>query len=170
VVNLIAKTPLWGQEPVELGGVVLAEQALRPITSIAPFDLPAAAALGFPAPNTVLASNGGRLVWTGRDQAFLIGSEAGRWAETAALTDQSDGWACMALTGAGAVDVLARLVPIDLRAMGVGGCARTTLGHMSLIVIGVEAGFQLMVFRSMAKTAWHELETAMKLRKARLGC
>jgi len=32
-----------------------------------------------------------------------------------AVVDQSDGWAALRVTGAGAVDVLARLVPVDLR-------------------------------------------------------
>ena len=43
------------------------------------------------------------------------------------MTDQSDGWTVLALSGAAAVDVLARLVPVDLRlaAFPVGGALRT---------------------------------------------
>jgi sarcosine oxidase subunit gamma len=147
----------------------LAEVDLGQITSIAPYDV---AGLGpaFPAPNCVLAQAAGRLVWTGRGQAFLIGGPAGEWSEIAAVTDQSDAWACLSLTGDGAAEVLARLVPLDLRAMAIGSSARSALGHMGMILIGVEGGFQLMVFRSMAKTAWHEIEVAMKMRAARLAC
>lgn len=174
--DLIAKTPLWGQKPVVLAGVTLAEVDLGRMTSIAPFvgkEKALAAALkplAFPAPNTVSAKGAAWLVWTGRGQAFLIGTAPGDWSEMAALTDQSDGWACLSLMGEGAVDVLARLIPLDLRAMGQGSCARSSLGHMSVIVIWVTDGFQVLVFRSMAQTAWHEVEAALKMRGARLAC
>lgn len=175
--DLIAKTPLLGQEPVVWGGVTLAEvDYLGRVTSVAPFagqDKALAAALKplvFPAPNSVCANGAARLVWTGRGQAFLIGAVPGDWGAFAALTDQSDGWACLSLTGAGAVDVLARLVPLDLRGMVPGACARSSLGHMAVILIKVADGFEMLVFRSMARTAWHELEVAMKMCAARLAC
>lgn len=174
--DLIAKTPLWGQEAVILGGVTLAEVDLGQVTSVAPFagqDKAVAAALkplAFPAPNMVSAKGAARLVWTGRGQAFLMGTVPEGLDVCAALTDQRDGWAGVSLTGAGAVDVLARLVPLDLRGMAVGACARTSLGHMAVVLISVKDGFELLVFRSMAKTAWHELVAAMKMRAARLAC
>ena len=81
------------------------------------------------------------------------------------MTDQSDGWAVMRLEGAGARDVLARLCPLDLRApvFKRGHTARSLLGHMnaSITRVGVNA-FEIMVFRSMANTAVHELNEAMK--------
>ncbi|MGO4907655.1 sarcosine oxidase subunit gamma [Pseudorhodobacter sp. W20_MBD10_FR17] len=166
MVNLIAKTPLWGHTPIALAGVTLAELDLGQVTSVAPFG----AVQGFPAPNCVLACGDARLVWAGRGQAFLIGGSPAAWADKAALTDQGDAWACLSVTGAGAVDVLARLVPIDLRTMGSGGCARSCLGHMAAIFIAVSGGFEVMVPRSMAKTAWHEVEAAMRMRSARLLC
>jgi sarcosine oxidase subunit gamma len=88
----------------------------------------------------------------------------------AALTDQSDGWARIRLDGAGAEVVLARLVPLDLSqgSFGKGQVARTSLGHMMMLVTrtGI-AAFDMMVFRSMARTAIHELEQAMKAVAAR---
>ncbi|WP_022705321.1 sarcosine oxidase subunit gamma [Pseudorhodobacter ferrugineus] len=174
--DLIAKTPLWGQGAVVSGGVTLAEVDLGQVTSVAPFvgqEKTLAAALKplvFPAPNMVSAKGAARLVWTGRGQAFLIGAVPDGLDGLAALTDQSDGWAGVSLTGAGAVDVLARLIPLDLRDMAVGACARTSLGHMAVVLIRVKDGFELLVFRSMARTAWHELEVAMKMRAARLAC
>jgi sarcosine oxidase subunit gamma len=161
---------------VDLGGVTLSEVVLGQVTSVAPFagqEKALAAALkplAFPAPNMVSTKGGVRLVWTGRGQAFLIGTEAGDLGGMAALSDQSDGWACLSVTGAGAVDVLARLIPLDLRGMAVGACARSSLGHMAMILIRVDAGFEVMVFRSMARTAWHEIEAAMKMCAARLAC
>jgi heterotetrameric sarcosine oxidase gamma subunit len=178
VAELIAKTPLAGQVRVRHGGVQLSEWALGQVTSLAPFagqEKAMAAALkplglAFPAPNAVSARGDARLVWTGRGQAFLMGAVVpGNWAEIAAVTDQSDGWVGLSLAGAGAADVLARLVPLDFRAMAAGTCARTSLGHMPLILIAVEGGFLMMTFRSMARTAWHEVEVAMKMLAARKG-
>lgn len=176
VADLIAKSPLAGQDPVVFGGVTLAEVVLGPVTSVAPFAGQAealAAALKphvFPAPNSVSANGKARLVWTGRGQAFLLGATPGDWGQWAAMTDQSDGWACLSVAGGGAADVLARLVPLDLRGMAVGACARSSLGHMSMLLIRVEGGFEVLVFRSMARTAWHEIEAAMKICAARLAC
>jgi sarcosine oxidase subunit gamma len=123
--------------------------------------------LTFPAPNTVVAAQGARIVWTGRAQAFLIGAEAPDLGGIAARTDQSDGWVALSLTGAAAADVLARLVPLDLRAMDAGQAARSALGHMPLILWREADGFILLTFRSMARTAWHEVLVAMEGVEAR---
>ena len=88
----------------------------------------------------------------------------------AALTDQSDGWAVIRLTGAGCEAVLARLVAVDLRPghFRRGHTLRTLLFHApaSLTRIGAH-GFEIMVFRSMAASAVHELGVAMKSVAAR---
>lgn len=167
--ELIAKTPLARQAPLVQGALVLAEWLPGQMTSVALYNGQDKAmdraleplSLRFPGPNEVSSKGDIRLVWTGRGQAFLIGAPAGDWSGFAALTDQSDGWAGLSLMGPGAVEVLARLVPLDLRHMAVGQCARSSLGHMPLILIAVSGGFQILTFRSMAKTAWHELATAM---------
>lgn len=174
--DLIAKTALDGRS-LTLAGLALTEIAPRPITSVAvyPGGMKAVArglkalGLGFPAPNRFADKGAARILWTGRDQAFLIGP--GQPAlEGAALTDQSDGWATLGLGGAGAAETLARLTPIDLRpaAFPVGGAARSQLNHMQAIFLrtGAEA-FEIMVFRSMARTAWHEIEAAMAMLAAR---
>jgi sarcosine oxidase subunit gamma len=178
VPELIAKSALEGRS-LALGGVTLAEVDTGPITSIAVFPGGAKAlakglktlGLSMPAPNSFTEKKGARSVWTGRDQAFLIGV-APPALEGAALTDQSDGWAALALSGLGAVDVLARLVPLDLRltACPVGTAVRTQVNHMNAIILRTgDYAFEIMVFRSMARTAWHELETTMAMVAARAG-
>jgi sarcosine oxidase subunit gamma len=90
----------------------------------------------------------------------------------AALTDQTDGWAGLSLTGPKGPDVLARLMPVDLRsaAFPVGHAVRAPLNHMNAILMRRGAyDFVLLVFRSMAQTAWHELEGAMQTLAARAG-
>ena len=176
--ELIAKSALEGRS-LTLGTVTLAEVEVGPIASLAVFPGGAKAVakglkilgLTMPEPNTFNEKKGARIVWTGRDQAFLIGV-APPELEGAAVTDQSDGWAVLGLSGAAAVDVLARLVPVDLRlaAFPVGRAIRTQLNHMNVVILRVgDHAFEILVFRSMARTAWHELETTTHMVAARAG-
>lgn len=176
--SLIETTACEGLLPVSAGGVTLSEAAPAPITSVAPFrgkEKAVAAALkklglGWPAPGRSLRSGAAVCLWTGRDQAFLIGSAPEGLGGIAALTDQSDGWARMRLEGPGAEAVLARLVPLDLRAAAFpeGAVARSGLNHMMAVLTreGPQA-FGIMVFRSMAGSAVHEIAVAMRAVAAR---
>ena len=177
--ELIAKTPCAGLHlPVTCGGATLSEWLPGRMTCIAPYDGASAKAdkalkpLGFscPSPNG-MHGDAPRIVWTGRGQAFLIGAEPPKGLDAAAaLVDQSDGWAGLRLAGPGAADVLARLVPLDLRGMAVGTAARSLLGHMALVLMRPDAqAFEMLVFRSMARTAVHEIDTAMRQLAARAG-
>lgn len=167
--KLIAKSALNGAS-VTIGGTTLAEADIGPLTSVAPYPGQTAAvgvAIGhtFPAPNTT----SGPLLWTGRDQAFLMGP-CPDLTGLAACTDQTGGWTALRLTGPLAEAALMRLVPLDLREARFpqGSCIRSALNHMGL-VLGREAdGFLLLVFRSMAQTAWHELETVLHSLRARV--
>lgn len=166
--DLIAKSALGGRS-LTLAATTLAEALLGPLTSIAPFPGQTdatAAALGhpFPKPNTT----SGPLIWTGRDQAFLMGTPPDLTG-LAATTDQTGGWLALRLTGPLAADTLARLVPLDLRATSFppGTCARTALNHMAAILVREPQGFLILTFRSMAETAWHELHTALNALAAR---
>ncbi len=174
--DLIAK-PALEVAALTKGGATLATLDPGPITAVALFPGGAdkvakglkTLGLAFPDPGSWAAKDGARIVWTGRDQAFLMGVSAPAL-EGAAVTDQSDGWAGFALSGPGAEAVLARLIPLDLRATAfpVGTAARAALNHMSLILlrVGVDA-FELYTFRSMARTAWHELAEVMEKLEAR---
>jgi len=178
VPSLIAKSPLAGHTPVTLAGVTLSEIVLDRMTSVAPLEGQKKAfaaalktlGLGWPEPNRFTAHASARMVWTGRTQAFLIGTAPDPLASAAALTDQSDGWACLALSGPTIEAVLARLVALDLRParFAPGSAARTALNHMSAIVMRTDAQrFELLVFRSMAQTAWQEIIAAMQAIAAR---
>ncbi len=175
--DLLASPPL-DHAPLTHRGATLALLAPGPITSIAPF--PGAnvdnalkpLGLAFPAPNRFTESNGARLVWTGRDQAFLMGAEPPAL-DGAASTDQSDGWAAFTLQGPDAEAALARLVALDLRATAfpVGHAARSGLNHLPMVLARTGAdAFLILTFRSMARTCWYELETAMTGVAARAQC
>ncbi len=170
--ELIAKTALAGRTPVVRGGTTLAEVDLGPVTSIALFPGQAAAVnaglqplgLGFPAPNCMASAGEAMIVWTGREQAFLIGAEAPDLGDAAAVTDQSGGWAALSVTGPAAADALMRYVPLDLRlqAFPIGRAVRAPVYHMNAVLWrSGEDSLMVMVFRSMARTAWHEIDEAL---------
>lgn len=180
MVELVAKTPCAGLLPLEIGGVTAREAAPGAMTAIAPYKgqdkalseaLKAAHGMAAPAPNRATGKEGARALWFGQRMILLMGPAPDEGlARHAALSDQSDGWAVVRLEGAGARDVLARLVPIDLRddAFRRGHTARTDLRHMmaSLTRVGEEA-WQIMVFRAFAETLVHDLKTAMQAVAAR---
>ncbi len=176
--ELIAKTALHGREALTLAGTTLSELDLGPVTSVAPFpgqDKAVAKALkplgvSFPEPNRFVTKGAARLVWTSRQQAFLIGVDAPEFGASAAVTDQSGGWAALSLKGPGAGQALQRYVAMDLSvaAFPVGMAARTALYHMQSVIMRVsDEEIQVMVFRSMARTAWHEIEIALRALHAR---
>ncbi|MBV1868783.1 MAG: sarcosine oxidase subunit gamma [Marinosulfonomonas sp.] len=173
MVELIAKSPCEGLLPLTVGGCSLAEVLPAAITSITPArgqeKLVSAAlkkshGVAFPAPGRATGKDGARCIWFGPGQAVLLGPAVAP-IKGAALSEQSDGWAVMRLSGANATDALARLVPIDLRAATFkrGHTARTLLFHVSVSITRTGANaFDIMVFRSMAATAVHELGVALR--------
>ena len=180
MVELKAKSPMAGLAPTTIGSVSLSEMDLSPMTSLAPWKAQGASlsavmekahGVGYPEPGQALFSGDVRAIWFGRDMALLTGVVPDAALSTCgALTDQSDAWAAVRLEGAGAEDVLARLVPVDLRVaqFGPGATARTELAHMAASVTRLEDGaFLVMVFRSMAQTLLHDLKSAMEAVAAR---
>lgn len=178
--ELIAKGPWDGQVAVTRAGLHLTPLDLGPVHSVALFPGAAKGAakalkplgLAFPGPGEWVARGDVRLIWTGRDQAFLQGAAPPEGlAEHAAVTDQSDGWAGVMLDGeAGAIAAaLARLVPVDLRpsAFAAGRVLRAPVNHMSAIVLRRTEGVELWVFRSMARTLWHEVAEVLDRLEAR---
>ena len=175
MVELIAKSPCAGLLPIEIGAAKLSEVEGTCLTSLAPRPgqekalseaLKGAHGMALPGVNRATGKEGARALWFGKGQAMLVGpTPAAGLGDWASMTDQSDAWAMVRLEGAAAEDVLARLVPVDLRqsVFKRGHSVRTMLQHMSVSVtrIGAEA-FLILAFRSMAGTLVHDLETAMK--------
>jgi len=171
--ELKAITACEGLLPLTIGAATLEEIDAGHMTSLSAFGdvaglstaLEKAHGLALPKPNRATGKEGGRCIWFGRGEVLLMGPAPDKaLAKNAAVVDLSDGWACVELSGAAAVDVLARLVPVDLRD-GVfkrGHSVRTQLMHMSASITRVGADrFQILVFRSMAVTLVHDLKQAM---------
>jgi sarcosine oxidase subunit gamma len=167
VANLIALTPCAGLLPIAHGGVEVTEVVPDRLISVAPYrgqheavsaQLKTQVGVGLCAPNR----RAGTVTWFGHGTWLVAGEVV---LDGAAVTDQSDAWAVIQLSGAAAEDVLARLVPVDLRVQvfKTNHVAKTMLGHMAVTISRTgTASFEIMVMRSMAKTLVHDLDVAMR--------
>ncbi len=172
VIDLVEKSPMHGLLPLTIGTVTAAEVPQTPIWLVAPFmgkDSQAAKALkkmglAWPGPGE-LSGDGPRAFAFSHSQIMVVGRALTKEInKTAAVTDQSDAWAVMDLSGPGVRDVLARITGLPLgAAFGPGCAARCQVAHMSGAVLCVgQDQFQVMVFRSMGPTLVHEVQTAME--------
>jgi len=172
VAKLIAQSACDGLLPVTVGTVTLTEVVPEDGWIVAPFKgqekavskvLTEACGVGFPAANRMLAKAGARAQWVGASRALVSGAALPDLSGLAAVTAQADGLAVVSIEGDGAEAVLARLVPVDLRAAVFkrGHTARTLINHMSGSVTRTGAAtFEVAVMRSMARTLVHELTEA----------
>jgi heterotetrameric sarcosine oxidase gamma subunit len=86
----------------------------------------------------------------------------------ASVSDQSDGYVLIRLSGARVRDALAKLIPIDLhpRAFEVGAVASTVASHIGVTLWRLAdepdaaAVFEIVMFRSLARSFWHALAEA----------
>ena len=175
MIELLSKTPCEGLLPLNVQGLKLSEVDLGRVTSLSPYGeasaaLQAAHGMAWPAANRATGKAGARCVWFGQDQAVLMGPQPDMaLAKVAAVVDQSDAWAGVKLEGVQAADVLARLVPVDLRdvAFKRGHTVRTQALHVSVSITRLSDGYLIMAFRSMAQTLVLELKEAMEAVAAR---
>ena len=175
--KLQAESACAGLLPLRVGTFEVVEGDVGPITSVSPFAgtsahaLQSALGMAFPAPLSTTTSGDARCIWIGQGEALLMGTAPdAALGALAAVVDQSDAWAVVTLTGAGGADVLARLVPVDmrLRAFPVGVTVRTQLGHMNASITRLTADeIMIAVFRSMAATLVHDLTSALEAVAAR---
>lgn len=173
--KLIAQTPCDGLLPLTIGTVSVTEVDPGAIHAVSTFQgqtnalseaMKSAHGMALPAPNRATGKSGARAIWFGPGQVMLIGPAPDpSLSAYAAVVDQSDAWAVVRLEGDGAEDVLARLVPVDLRPQNFkrGHTARTLLFHMTASITRVgEKSLQIMVFRSMSTSLVHDLQRAME--------
>lgn len=172
--ELKSSNPIAASLPLSIAASRL--EALEPgsLTSISPLEgleklreaFEAAQGFALPEPGKSSTSGNARCLWFGRSEFLLVGPvpDAGV-AKTAAIVDQSDAWYAVALSGASAEDVLARLVPLDIRqpSFPVGATARTQLQHMNVSLTRLDQNrFMILAFRSLAGTLVHDLKRAME--------
>lgn len=110
--------------------------------------------------------------------AWLVTSENGcdsfavqlrdKLGDLASVSDQSDGYAVLRLSGFKVREALAKLVPVDLhpRAFQVGDVAVTVAAHIGVTLWRSENRndgapvFEIAAFRSFASSLWHALSTS----------
>ncbi len=161
--------------PVSLGAARLETVGMGAIFAISPLKgqmmgvasaLKSVAGITLPKTGTIVQGKNIELVWFAQGQwlAFLPEPDAMIQALTglAAMSDQSDGWAFMQLSGAGAIPVLARLCPLDFDALSVGWVARSDFAHVPAMIIPRENGFLIGVPRSFAQSVLETTIEAMK--------
>ena len=110
--------------------------------------------------------------WTAPGQWMIAGTgradrdfaaEVAQAAPDARVTDQTDAWAAVEITGsAGALArLLERLVNLPPRATAPGRSTRTLIHHMGVFVVRPAADRLVVLgMRSAAGSLWHALETA----------
>jgi sarcosine oxidase subunit gamma len=122
---------------IPLGGEAAAFEAIRAAFGIAP------PAVGM---SCLSADRAARLIRLGSDQMFIMLDHPGtcpatliaeKLGDTAYLTDQSDVWAVLDISGAGTRSALRRICPIDLHpdSFATGQAARTAMEHIGAIII-----------------------------------
>jgi len=129
--------------------------------------------LSMPSPTRATETDGIRLIQTSPDQFMLIFAHAtpdaaahvaSRLGDTAYLTEQTDGWVRLELAGPGAIAALERICPLDLHdsAFPVGAAGRTTMEHMSAVIIRTGPDtFLLLSASSSGMSFLHALETSL---------
>ncbi|GIT89968.1 hypothetical protein JANAI62_05480 [Jannaschia pagri] len=159
--DLTAHDPAEDLLPLHHGDVRLSTYRPEAITSLMPLR---GAAIAIPDPGRAEAMLGGLLLWSGRNQGMLLGPPPANL-DKVAMTDQSDAWTILRLEGPGVDQVLSRLTPLDLNPaiFKPGRTARSLLGHMNALFHRRDAEiFDIWVFRSMAGSAIHDIERAMR--------
>jgi sarcosine oxidase subunit gamma len=181
---LTAISPLAGVD-LEFDGVTITEITGRAIVAISPpaggdqamaEGLAASYQISLPAVGETTASPNGafRLLGLQTDQFFLlfecdqpnaVEQVAEKLGNNAYLTDQSDSWAMIAVSGSKIMAVMERICPIDLdgKNFPAGRVARTVMEHLSVIVLRERPDrFALLSPRSSAASFLHMLETTAR--------
>lgn len=181
-IRLHAETPLAGLDKT-IADTRVREVTGKAMVSIAPplkgekalaAALKKAYGLTIPAVgHSTLGRRSHRLLAMQRDQFFLLFDHAGDGAVTAVaktlgnvayLSDQSDSWVMLEMSGPKARAALERMSMVDMspQAFVEGQVARTAIEHMGAIIVRLPGEtFMLMAMRSYAGSFLHAVETSL---------
>ncbi len=164
------------------GGVTLAENPYVALATVAArrgheatCRAHLADVLGADAPGPGRACSGGTetAFWMGPDQwmvlapfqthedlAALLGERLGN---AASVTEQTDGWVCFDLRGAGIAAVMELLCPVDIARMEADAAQRTSIHHLGCFVLRQDdSALRILGPRASAGSLHHALLTAMR--------
>lgn len=131
--------------------------------------------LDLPEPGRLSQGPETSFVWMGRDQWFADAARDGvpdlhaalrdALGETASLTEQSDAWVRIRLTGPAVAGALEKLSMLDLDPdrFPAGSAARTVMEHLGVVVLRPSDadGFEIWSARSSAASLLHALRAAV---------
>lgn len=181
---LDATTPLNGFS-AEINDVLIKELSGRALVSLAvPLGgeskfkaaMKKALKIDLPPPGKYTAANAsnGHLIWTAPEQYFYFFEEVGHYPEkflkkqlngTAYVTDQSDAFAILSVSGDKCLSALERICPINLSSaqFPVGSATRTMMEHLGVLIMRTgEKEFVLMSAASSAASFLHAVETSAR--------
>lgn len=127
-----------------------------------------------PQPGHAIVARDVTAVWTGVDQWFLMAplpehpdfaaEIKALVADTASVTEQTDGWVVFDITGANLIPFLERLCSLDTKAMMAGDATRCLIEHLGCLILCRESArsFTLLGPRSSAASLHHTLVTAAR--------
>ncbi|MDE2390804.1 MAG: hypothetical protein KGL65_04265 [Rhodospirillales bacterium] len=139
----------------------------RRIRSLAAYKqtLPALeAVIGVTLPTTPkrITHQGAEILWNGPRQWLVLG-ELALPAELAAITEQTDGLCLLSLSGPHAIEILKRLLSIDIARFGADEVAITSAAHIGVRVWREDGNFVLACFRSFGAALHHALMQAANM-------
>lgn len=131
--------------------------------------LKSATGLDLPTPRVASQRDNLILIATTPDQFLLISPDGDAPAEALAgaayVTDQSDVWVALEISGTGARRALERICPIDLdeSVFQTGAFARTVMEHLGAFILRRDAdAFLLLSASSSARSFLHTVETSIE--------
>ena len=179
VIKLLPKSAAAGLTPIKISNTKIIELEKLTLTSISAYkgksknlseQLKKSHGLALPHYGRATGREGSRALWFGR-QTLLVGPKCDeKLTKFAMLTDQSDAWVVLRMSGDLMEAVLMRLSPVDVRlkTFKTGSVVRTSLNHVNVTMHRIGANtIDVYGFRSMAKTLCHELTQALTTVAAR---
>ena len=173
MIKLLPKTAAAGLTPIKISNTTIIEIDTLTLTSISANkgkseklseQLKKSHGMALPQNGRASGREGARALWFGQ-HTLLVGPKCDeKLNKLAILTDQSDAWVVLRMSGDLIEDMLMRLCPIDVRSSTFknGDVVRTGLLHINVTMhrIGTNT-IDVYGFRSMAKTLCHELSQAL---------
>ncbi len=173
--DLFARAPVYGL-PKSFGAVDLSLAQPAAIATIAPFKgqgIPVADALkklwkaGLPKTGKTRTLKSVTLLWSAPGQWLAKGdfdpaTLATALNGTAAVTDQSDAFAVLHLSGNDANAAMARLTPLDVETLATTDVARTEIARLAGIVTPINNGYEIWLPRSAAHWGVAEIAGVME--------
>ena len=179
MIKLLPKSAAAGLTPFKISNTKIIELEKLKLTSISAYkgksknlseQLKKSHGMALPHYGRATGSEGSRALWFGR-HSLLVGPKCDeKLAKFAMLTDQSDAWVVLRMSGDSMEAMLMRLSPVDIRlkTFKTGSVVRTDLLHVNVTLHRIGANtIDVYGFRSMAKTVCHELTQALTTIAAR---